>query len=99
MYMAQCKNCRFFNSLMFECRRYAPRPSQYPQQKWLDYHNSELLRDIAWTLRMGHSIEKPDKDDDLCTMATEVIDDDRWPTVDKEDWCGEFEEKKHAESS
>ena len=59
--------------------------------KWLDYHNSELLRDIAWTLRVAHDIEKPDDHDDLNIEATQVFDDDRWPTVDADDWCGEFE--------
>lgn len=84
---------------MFECRRHAPRPAPYAQMKWLAYHNSELLRDIAWTLRVAHDIETPEKYDDLNKEATEVFGDDKWPTVDEDDWCGEFEEKSHAASS
>jgi hypothetical protein len=87
----ECRHCAFYESLAFECRRYAPRPAQYPRMQSLDLHNSELLRDIAWTLHVAHEIEAPSKYDDLNTDAAQVVDDDRWPTVDPDDWCGEFE--------
>ena len=83
-----CKECRFFESRLEECRRRAPVPSR----RWLDFHNSELLRDIAWTLRQAHNVEEPNSHDDICQEATEC-GQERWPHVDEKDWCGEFETK------
>ncbi len=90
-----CRHCAFYNGLLFECRRYAPRPALYNQMKSLDLHNSELLRDIAWTLHVAYDIEAPPKGDDLNQGASDVAgEEDKWPTVDPDDWCGEFEARK-----
>jgi hypothetical protein len=66
----------------------------YPTKKWLDIHNSELLRDIAWSMRELAHIEPPKEDDvleDLNQEATECWED-KWPRVEQDDWCGEFVE-------
>jgi hypothetical protein len=86
----RCGSCRFFHDRENECRRYAPR-MLYPKKKWLDIHNSELLRDIAWSVRAMAAIGDPKSEyDDLMKEATECSDQ-CWPRVESDDWCGEFE--------
>jgi hypothetical protein len=96
MMKARCGDCRFYQSDGEQCRRRAP--SDYHAEKiWIDYHNSELLRDIAWSLRELAKIEEPnpkDTQDDLNREATEANYGDRWPYVDVDEWCGEFEQKE-----
>ena len=65
-----CGLCKFHHAGMGECRRYAPR-MMYPEGKYLAYHNSELLRDIAWTLRAMTNLAQPEKGDDLYDEAIE----------------------------
>ena len=84
-----CSQCDFYYEPESECRRYAPR-MEYPKKKWLDIHNSELLRDIVWTLRIAHGIKRPDDPGDYINEeATEIVDE-LWPRVGEDDWCGEF---------
>lgn len=96
--MEACNNCRFFladsaapNEYRAEhrCQRYAPK-----SYDGIRYYELELLRDIARSLRTSASIGLPtDSDHDLNTEASEAVNFARWPTVDLDDWCGEWEAK------
>ena len=87
-----CKDCRFFEKQYRECRRRAPK-MDYPKKMWIDIHDSELLRDIAWSLRVMAGIKTPAREDDLDDLNQESteLDDALWPRVELDDWCGEFE--------
>jgi len=88
MMARRCGDCKFFSEEDEECRRYAPRP----EFRLLINHNSELLRDLAWSLRTLAGIERPSKHDDLMVSADEVSEE-QWPSVVADEWCGEFEER------
>jgi hypothetical protein len=85
----QCSNCEFHDDGEGYCRRYAPR-MLYPKKKWLDIHNSELLRTIAWAVSQAAQI---DQDYDMNFEATECSSEP-WPQVKPNDWCGEFKIKE-----
>lgn len=89
-----CETCAYFHvapqpiySIYGECRRHAPHP-----HNWLRFHEAELLRDIAWTLRVIGKVEEPSERDDLATEATEVMHSATWPEVEPTDWCGDWRE-------
>lgn len=90
----RCGNCLFYGPEE-TCRRRPP-----VLQRLLDFHNSEILRDIAWTLREIAKMDPPDeKGDPLHVEAPECEYDScrcRWPYVDVDDWCGEY--RPRAES-
>jgi hypothetical protein len=94
--MMRCGDCKFYmfrdaEGLPIEqCRRHAP--STYPAMR---FTHTELVRDIAWSLRAIAEIEPPDDPrDDLNIEATEQTDSgERWPYADEDDWCGEFQPK------
>jgi len=90
----RCDACRFFESGDDECRRYAPRL----MSPGLDFHNSELLRDIAWSFRQHANIEEPTAFDTVSTDAHEAAQR-RWPYVAPDDWCGEFEARSDSGTS
>jgi len=84
--MRRCGDCDFFYEENDECRRHAPRRGRY--HPGLDAHNSELLRDIAWSARTMANIEEPSLGDDM-RNEPEIYRSD-WPHVTENDWCGEF---------
>jgi hypothetical protein len=87
--IANCKNCRYFAHNHSECRRHAPRGA-----RGLNYHNSELLRDVAWSMRNMANIEAPKEDDTSDDLNIEAYQLSlRWPFVEDTDWCGEFSEQ------
>jgi len=81
--MRRCGDCDFYHVDNEECRRHAPTR----RNRMLDYHNSELLRDIAWSVRTMANIEEPGKYDE---MNDEPEMFSKWPYMDENDWCGEF---------
>ena len=94
--MIRCGDCKFYmfrdaeGLAIEECRRNAPHV-----QPAMRFTNTELLRDIAWSLRAIAKIDPPeDAWDDLNIEATEQSDKgERWPYADEDDWCGEFQPK------
>jgi len=75
---------------MFECRRRAPAPFNARE-----FFFHELLRDIAWSGRVLAHVPLPkddDKDDELSSISSEVNRYAVWPEVDRDDWCGEWEQ-------
>jgi hypothetical protein len=93
----QCSECKFFEDQDEECRRYAPR-MLYPKKKWLDIHSTELLHDIAWSLRTLAKLDLPERlndlEDDVLNREAVEMSDEAWPRVNPTDWCGEFKPRK-----
>lgn len=84
-----CKNCHYFRK--DRCHRHAPRSYNF-----IRYYGLELIRDIAWSMRVNAGLDLPETDsrEDLNTEATETCLDTDWPTVEAGDWCGEWMRKK-----
>jgi hypothetical protein len=91
----RCETCKFFEpgngkANNGRCHRHAP-----PTYNFLRYYELELLREIAWDVRVIADIAPPDKDNaDLNTEATEAISISAWPEVEPNEWCGEWMERK-----
>jgi hypothetical protein len=75
-----CENCRFH--VDDYCRRRAPIPWDF-----LKYYELELLRDIAWSIRS----QDPEENEALNAEPTEAYNSAKWPKVDADEWCGEWE--------
>jgi hypothetical protein len=84
----KCSNCRFYFDPDEQCRR---RPPLF--DRGLAFHDSELLRDIAWSLRkISKSEGDPNVDDEVMEDGGESCQDNgRWPYAGGNDWCGEFQ--------
>jgi hypothetical protein len=87
----RCGDCRFFFSDDDQCRRHAP-----ARIDWLAHHDSELLRDIAWSLRAIAKLGEPNKYDELFTISAEV-NEEEWPSTTVNDWCGEFASRENQQ--
>jgi hypothetical protein len=82
--MPECETCRFYREK--ECRRRAPVTFNF-----LLYHELELLRDIAWSVRLLAKLPVGEADYDVKTEASEMTSWGAWPNVQPYDWCGEWE--------
>ncbi len=90
----KCCECKFYLTRRKdgmpaeECHRYPPLDVQ-----WLDYHSADLLRDIAWSLNKIAGISIPESPSIPINSEATEVPRLKWPYVDENDWCGEFQQK------
>lgn len=96
----RCDTCRYWrvregtqshhaDDVEGDCRRRAPQPFNY-----LLFHELELLREMAWTLRALADLEEPPRYDVLHTEAMSAMEAASWPRVNGDGWCGEWERQE-----
>jgi hypothetical protein len=98
-----CDNCRYAYRQVdnkHQCRRRAPQP--YAANI---FQLGELLRDVAWSVRVIGNMPVPDDDDEKTAKEvpseirdefTEAGDYAVWPEVERDDWCGEWSDRGDA---
>lgn len=81
----KCADCKFFYRKLKQCRRHPPLA-----QSDLERHVADLVRHIAWSLRL--LAKQPDTYvEGAMEEEAHGVDDLRWPYTDEDDFCGEFQ--------
>jgi hypothetical protein len=85
---AGCFYSRGEENDFLRCHRHAPTPFSFYR-----FYDSDILRDVAWSLRDMTDRHTEDKSDDVNIEPTEAMGSSQWPEVFLDGWCGEWKSK------